>query len=86
MDRPASKPMAPFEQSRSTWLALGVWSGSSKAFEVIYLVLWYLGPINHVSGLDFINDLPPFLAVYLAAGLALFAFAYLGRVLQLRRA
>ena len=25
-------------------LTLGVWSGSSKLFEVLYLFLWYLGP------------------------------------------
>jgi hypothetical protein len=36
-------------------LALGVWSGSSKLFEVIYTLWWYAGPMSHVPGLDFIN-------------------------------
>ncbi|MFI5253311.1 MAG: hypothetical protein ACHQQQ_12875 [Bacteroidota bacterium] len=34
-------------------LAFGVWSKSSKLFEVIYLLLWYIGPMNHVAALDF---------------------------------
>jgi hypothetical protein len=38
-------------------LALGVWSGSSKLFEVLYLVLWALGPMNQSL---FMLELPPF--------------------------
>lgn len=34
-------------------LALGVLSGSGKAFEAILTVLWYIGPMNHTPGLDF---------------------------------
>ncbi len=34
---------------------MGSWTGSSKAFEVIYMILWYLGPMNHFSVLDFIG-------------------------------
>ncbi len=29
-------------------LALGIWSGGSKLFEVVYLLLWTLGPLNHM--------------------------------------
>jgi hypothetical protein len=36
-------------------LALGVWSGSSKLFEAIYTVWWYVGPLNHTPSLDFIG-------------------------------
>jgi hypothetical protein len=36
-------------------LALGVWSGSGKAFEAIYTVWWYVGPANHTPGLDFMG-------------------------------
>jgi hypothetical protein len=36
-------------------LALGVWSGSSKAFEAIYTVWWYIGPAHHTPGLDFMG-------------------------------
>jgi hypothetical protein len=32
-------------------LALGVWSRSSKLFEMVYPILWYLGPFNRENGL-----------------------------------
>jgi len=36
-------------------LALGVWSGTSKLFEVLYLAIWYIGALNHVSTLDYLG-------------------------------
>jgi hypothetical protein len=36
-------------------LALGVWSGGSKLFEIVYFFLWYLGPIHSIRPLDFIG-------------------------------
>lgn len=36
-------------------IALGVWSGSSKLFEVIYILLWYIGPMNRVVILDYMG-------------------------------
>ena len=36
-------------------LALGTWSGSSRMFEVVYLFLWYLGPMNRVPLLDYMG-------------------------------
>jgi hypothetical protein len=36
-------------------LALGVWSGSSKLFEILYLLLWYLGPANRVPEIDYMG-------------------------------
>jgi hypothetical protein len=67
-------------------LAVGSWTGSSKAFEVIYVVLWYLGPINHLRALDFIGtadpvDLP---WPYLVVALALLTLGLAGRWKQLR--
>jgi hypothetical protein len=66
-------------------LALGVWSGSSKPFEIVYVSLWYLGPLNKVPGLDFIgaqtNGRPEF---FIPLSLALIAFAFFGRARQLR--
>ena len=32
----------------SAALALGIWSGGSKLFEVVYLLLWTLGPMNQM--------------------------------------
>ena len=66
-------------------LALGVWSGTSKPFEIVYLTLWYLGPMNNVPGLDFIgshsNGHPQ---IFGPLSLALIAFAFFGRSRQLR--
>ncbi|MGE5462160.1 MAG: ABC transporter permease [Syntrophothermus sp.] len=66
-------------------LALGVWSGSSKPFEIVYISLWYLGPLNKVPGLDFIgaqtDGRPEF---FIPLSLALIAFAFFGRARQLR--
>ncbi len=66
-------------------LSLGVWSHSSKPFEIVYISLWYLGPLNKVPGLDFIgaqtNGRPEF---FIPFSLALIAFAFLGRSRQLR--
>jgi hypothetical protein len=66
-------------------LALGVWSGTSKPFEIVYVSLWYLGPLNKVPGLDFIgaqtDGRPEF---FIPFSLALMAFAFFGRARQLR--
>lgn len=36
-------------------VALGVCSGSPKLFEVVYTVLWYIGPVNQMPALDFMG-------------------------------
>jgi hypothetical protein len=66
-------------------LALGVWSGSGKAFEVIYALWWYLGPIERLTPLDFIGSTGhgPWQAYLVGAGI-LFLLAALGRMRQLR--
>jgi hypothetical protein len=62
-------------------LTLGIWSGTSKAFEAAYTVWWYVGPGHHVPGLDFLGasseSARPHLFLFLAA--ALVVAAYLGR-------
>jgi hypothetical protein len=67
-------------------LALGSWTGSSKAFEVIYVVLWYLGPINHLTALDYIGtaDLGGLTWLYLLLSLGLLAIGLAGRWKQIR--
>ncbi len=71
-------------------LALGVWSQSSKLFEVVYLLLWYIGAANRASELDYLGvtsqGLPyarPLLMAGLILGLCL--LAVLGRWRQLRQ-
>jgi hypothetical protein len=63
-------------------LALGVLSGTSKPFEAIYTVWWYLGPLNHAPGLDFIGRPLPSSnqpVHYLTLTVALLTVAYAGR-------
>jgi hypothetical protein len=62
-------------------LALGVWSGSSRLFEALYTLWWYVGPMNHTPGLDFTGMArSPFSTpFYLLATAALLTAAYLGR-------
>jgi hypothetical protein len=70
-------------------LALGVWSRSSKLFEVVYLVLWYVGPMNGTRELDYLgatdaaaaNSMP---LVYVLLTLLLLGFALLGSRWRLR--
>ena len=66
-------------------LALGVWSGSSKAFEAIYTVWWYVGPANHVPGMDFMGTTAASsrATTYLMFTAILLGACYLGRRLRL---
>jgi hypothetical protein len=69
-------------------LALGVWSGSSKLFEVAYLFLWYIGPLNQTRPLDFMGVVPAAVKagvplVWLAATVALGMAGLAGRRRQL---
>ena len=71
-------------------LALGVWSGSSKLFEVLYLFLWYLGPANRLGALDFMGVTGPLLPsrtplIFLLVTAALAVFALFGRQRQITR-
>jgi hypothetical protein len=56
-------------------LAFGVWSGSSKLFEAVYTVWWYVGPLHQLPSLDFVGgshaSSSPGLYLTLAAGLLL---------------
>jgi hypothetical protein len=66
-------------------LALGVWTGSSKAFEVLYALFWYLGPLNKVLELDYVgvhtND---YWAIYLLLSIILVLLALIGRARQIQ--
>ena len=71
-------------------LALGVWSGSGKLFEVTYLALWYMGPMNRVAFLDYVGVSSDSAAHgawqgFAAAAVILGTLAVLGRRRQLRR-
>ncbi len=61
-------------------LALGVWTGNSKAFEVVYAVFWYLGVLNDVLELDYTGlHASGHWPIYLALSVVLFVAAIGGR-------
>ncbi len=59
-------------------LALGIWTGSSKAFEAIFTVWWYVGPAHQIPGLDFMATTPASSSPlrYAVAAAVLLAAAY----------
>ena len=64
-------------------LTLGAWSGSSRLFEVVYVIAWYAGPINGVPFLDFMGasaqgDIGR-LGIYWAGTALLLGLAVVGR-------
>ena len=71
-------------------LCLGVWTGSSKSFEFIYSLLWYIGPLNQVEPLDFMGVVPGSAEagvwqIYLAFTVILSVLAFIGRKVQIQR-
>jgi ABC-type transport system involved in multi-copper enzyme maturation permease subunit len=66
-------------------LMLGVWTGSSKAFEVLYALFWYLGPLNKVLELDYIGiHTTVYWIVYLLLSIILVLLALIGRGRQIQ--
>jgi hypothetical protein len=71
-------------------IALAVWSGGSKLFEVVYLALWYAGPMNQfLPQLDFIGASDRSASfgtplIFLVATFVLMGAALIGRQRQLR--
>ena len=71
-------------------LCLGVWAGSSKVFEFLYTLLWYIGPMNGVASLDFMGVVPGSVEAgvwlwYLGATVILVGLAFIGRRMQSHR-
>jgi hypothetical protein len=69
-------------------LACGVWSGSAKLFEVLYLFLWYAGPMQRIAPLDYTGVAAPrtqgLWVAYLGLTVGAFALAWVGRARQVR--
>jgi hypothetical protein len=71
-------------------LALGVWSGNRRTFEVVYTFLWYVGPINRVPALDYMGVTPEAISggvtlYYVLACAVLLCLAVLGRRRQMQQ-
>lgn len=69
-------------------LALGVWTGSGKFFEVLYLFLWYVGPLHAVAALDYtgvtVARPASITAMFALVTAGLLGLAVAGRARQLR--
>lgn len=69
-------------------LMLGVWSGGNKLFEIVYLLVWYMGPWSKLPILDFMASSDEALkagviALYVIATIVFFIIAVAGRKRQL---
>jgi len=62
-------------------LALGVFSSGSRVFEVVYLILWYIGPFQKMPGMDFVTGASQ---VFLLAAAGLLLLAAYWRSRQVR--
>jgi hypothetical protein len=66
-------------------LVTGVWSGTSKLFEILYMIIWYLGPMNRITQLDYVgahgSGRPEF---FIPFSIVLIALAAWGRARQLQ--
>lgn len=65
-------------------LTLGIWTGGRKLFEVVYTVLWYVGPLNQTAALNFMGTTADAMAraqpwLVPALTLGLMAVALVGR-------
>jgi hypothetical protein len=72
----------------SAALALGVLSGTPRAFEAVYAIAWYGGPLQHAPALDFAGSSPHpslhYLPWYLLLTALLLCVAWVARARQLR--
>ncbi|WP_034638366.1 hypothetical protein, partial [Bacillus manliponensis] len=65
-------------------LALGVWSGSRKLFEVVFILWWYLGPVNGIPYLDFLGIKSTQPILYVSLSFILLCIAIVGRQRMVR--
>lgn len=70
-------------------LNLGVWSGTSKFFEALYVAVWYIGPISGLAIFDYMGLSQEALSkgvpvIYLGLTAALMVAAFVGRWRQIR--
>jgi len=70
-------------------VALGIWSGNGKLFQVVFMIMWYLGPLNKLDVMDFMGVSQQsldrgFYRYYLLATIILLVLALIGRVRQVK--
>jgi len=66
-------------------LTFGVWSNTSKVFEIIYLCIWYIGPMNNVPAVDYLGaNSNGNISFFIPVSLLLIIAAFIGRTRQVR--
>jgi hypothetical protein len=66
-------------------LALGIWSNSHKLFEVLYVTMWYLGPMNKILSVDYLGaNSSGNIGFFIPFSIVLIFVAFFGRARQLR--
>lgn len=66
-------------------LASGVLSNSHKLFEIVYVTLWYLGPLNKVYAVDYLGaNSNGNIEFFIPLSITLIVAAFIGRARQLR--
>jgi hypothetical protein len=66
-------------------LAMGVWSNSHKLFEILYMCIWYLGPLNKIPALDYLGaNSNGNIGLFIPLSIALIVAAFIGRARQLQ--
>ncbi|NHN60021.1 hypothetical protein G9466_13175 [Halorussus sp. JP-T4] len=71
-------------------IAMGIWSRSSWLFEMIYLLVWYIGPLNGATAVDFIGTMSASVEkgiplVFIVLSVVLVGLALARRTMELRR-
>lgn len=66
-------------------LAFGVWSRTRKLFEVVYMLLWYLGPVNHLPYVDFLGVSTSYAILYIGLSILLLSIALIGQLQKMGR-
>jgi len=68
-------------------LSLGILSGGRKLFEVVYIILWYIGPMNQGKYLDFLGASSTSIKIqlsYFIVTIGLIGIAFLGRMKKIK--
>ena len=70
-------------------IAMGIWSRSSWLFEMTYLLVWYIGPLNGATAVDFIGTMTASVEkgiplIFIALSVVLVGFSLAQRTMELR--
>ncbi|MCG3220051.1 MAG: hypothetical protein H7641_01620, partial [Candidatus Heimdallarchaeota archaeon] len=71
-------------------LFLSVITGSGKTFEFLYALIWYIGPMNQISYLDYMGviglSIDTYIwLIYFSISIILVVLVYVGRIIQFRK-